>query len=157
MRLFFVPALLLCLFSSFTVKDSVGHGRPTASEVRSANAGLSAGVKVFLTFEDISGEVNVNGDNAVEMLADYLYDRTNCTIVDDANAADYILKLNVIEKKMTYRRARLVVLTTEEKEIFNSDWKVGSSDFYNGFSGSRQAIKRTLTKGLFKQYKNILK
>lgn len=33
--------------------------------------------KVYLTFEDVSGEVNVNGDDALLMLEDYIKDKTS--------------------------------------------------------------------------------
>lgn len=112
--------------------------------------------KVHLTFEEVSGEVNVNGEDALLMLEDYIKDKTSLIIVDDAESSDFIMKLSVVEKNMGNRRGSLILLDSKTAEaIFNSKWVKGTMNAFYGYSGSRHAIGRLVKSELISQYPEI--
>lgn len=123
-----------------------------------AQAQLKPDSKVHLTFEEVSGEVNVNGADALVMLEDYIKDKTTLTIVDNAQDSDFIMKLSVVEKDMGNRRGSLVLLDSETSEtIFSSKSVRGTMNGFYGYSGSRHAIGKLVKSELISQYPEIEK
>ena len=47
--------------------------------------------KVFLTFEKSSGETNVNGPDAIDMLRPYIENKTTLEVVNSIEEADYTI------------------------------------------------------------------
>ena len=66
-------------------------------------AQLSAGDNVYLQFQDTDGEVNVDGDDACEMLKSYIDGKTSLNIVESQSESKYTFVLYVIEKNKTYK------------------------------------------------------
>lgn len=138
-----MKSLLICVFGLFSFQ---------------ALAQVQEGSKVFLVFEDVAGEVNVNDEDAKAMFKDYLVNRTTVSLVDEPETADFLFKLNVVEKNMGNRRGRLTIVERSSSDVvYESKWVKGTMNAYYGYSGSRHAIGR-LTKGeLLKQYPQIEK
>lgn len=123
-----------------------------------SNAQLNASDTVFLKFQNIEGEVNVNGDNALNMLKDYLLNRTNLIIVETAVGSTYTIQLSIVEKNMGNRRGQLKIFDNQRNEvIFETKWVKGTSNAFYGYSGSRHAIGVLVRKYLLKEYQEIIK
>ena len=76
-------------------------------------AQLSAGDNVYLQFQDTDGEVNVDGDDACEMLKSYVIGKTSLSVVSNKEESDYTLVLYVIEKNMGDRKGKIDVLDSK--------------------------------------------
>jgi hypothetical protein len=123
-----------------------------------AFAQIQEGSKVFLTFENVEGEVNVNGEDAKAMLVDYLKNRTTLLLVDEPGTAEFVFKLNVVEKNMGNRRGRLTIEENASSNVlFESRWMRGTMNAFYGYSGSRHAIGRLTKDALLEQYPHIEK
>jgi hypothetical protein len=121
-------------------------------------AQLSAGDNVYLQFQDTDGEVNVDGDDACEMLKSYIDGKTSLNIVESQSESKYTFVLYVIEKNMGDRKGKIDVVDSKTgKTIFESKWKRGTMNVYYGMSGSRHAIGRVFKGQLLKEFKQIKK
>ena len=121
-------------------------------------AQLNTGDKVFLTFQNVDGEVNVSGTDAIDMLKSYIVGKTNLVIVDSAEESDYTFILSVVEKNMGNRKGKLdIVLSESKKIIFESKWVKGSMNAFYGYSGSRHAIGKVFKGQILKKYPKIKK
>jgi len=121
-------------------------------------AQLSAGDNVYLQFQDTDGEVNVDGDDACEMLKSYIDGKTSLNIVESQSESKYTFVLYVIEKNMGNRKGKIDVLDSKtDKIIFESKWKKGTMNAYYGYSGTRHAIGRVFKGQVLKEFKQIRK
>ena len=121
-------------------------------------AQLSAGDNVYLQFQDTDGEVNVDGDDACEMLKSYIDGKTSLNIVESQSESKYTFVLYVIEKNMGDRKGKIDVLESKSKKIiFESKWKRGTMNALYGYSGSRHAIGRVFKGQVLKEFKQIKK
>ena len=121
-------------------------------------AQLSAGDNVYLQFQDTDGEVNVDGDDACEMLKSYIDGKTSLNIVESQSESKYTFVLYVIEKNMGDRKGKIDVLESNSKKIiFESKWKRGTMNALYGYSGSRHAIGRVFKGQVLKEFKQIKK
>ena len=123
-----------------------------------ASAQLSNGDKVFLQFQDTEGEVNVDGNDACEMLKSYVIGKTSLSVVSNVSESDYTFVLYVIEKNMGDRKGKIDVLESKSKKIiFESKWKRGTMNALYGYSGTRHAIGRVFKGQVLKEFKQIKK
>ena len=123
-----------------------------------SSAQLSAGDNVYLQFQDTEGEVNVDGNNACEMLKSYVVDKTSLSVVSNKEDSDYTFVLYVIEKNFGDRKGKIDVVDSKTgKTIFESKWKRGTMNLYSGYSGTRHAIGVVLKKQILKEFKQIKK
>lgn len=114
--------------------------------------------KVFLTFEQTQNEVNVDGENAVEMLKDYLVGKTSLIISDSKETADFVFQLRVIEKNIGNRKGKLDIIDNQTSaSVFESKWVTGTMNAFYGYSGSRHAIGILVKDQLIKAYPVIAK
>ena len=121
-------------------------------------AQLSSGDKVYLQFQDTDGEVNVDGDDACEMLKSYIDGKTSLNIVESQSESKYTFVLYVIEKNMGDRKGKIDVLESKSKKIiFESKWKRGTINALYGYSGTRHAIGRVFKGQVLKEFKQIKK
>ncbi len=121
-------------------------------------AQLSAGDNVYLQFQDTDGEVNVDGDDACEMLKSYIDEKTSLNIVESQSESKYTFVLYVIEKNMGDRKGKIDVLESKSKKIiFESKWKRGTINALYGYSGTRHAIGRVFKGQVLKEFKQIKK
>ena len=121
-------------------------------------AQLSAGDNVYLQFQDTDNEVNVDGDDACEMLKSYIDGKTSLNIVESQSESKYTFVLYVIEKNMGDRKGKIDVLESNSKKIiFESKWKRGTMNALYGYSGSRHAIGRVFKGQVLKEFKQIKK
>lgn len=116
-----------------------------------AMAQLNTGDKVFLTFQDVDGEVNVSGTDAIDMLKSYIVGKTNLVIVDSAEESNYTFILSVVEKNMGNRKGKLDIVLSESK------WVKGSMNAFYGYSGSRHAIGKVFKGQILRKYPEIKK
>ena len=122
------------------------------------SAQLSKGDKVYLQFQDTDGEVNVDGNDACEMLKSYVIGKTSLSVVSDKEDSDYTFVLSVIEKNMGDRKGKIIVVDSKTKKtIFESKWKRGSMNAVYGYSGTRHAIGRVFKGQVLKEFKQIKK
>lgn len=120
-------------------------------------AQLKPGDKVFLTFKNIEGEVNVDGFDACNMLREYIVDMSFLIDVDSIQKSDYTFILSVFEKNMGYRRGKIDIVNTKTQElIFESKWTKGSVNMYYG-SSTKHAIAMIFKKQILKTYPEIEK
>ncbi len=123
-----------------------------------AYAQIKKDSSVFLTFENQEKEVNVNGVDAIAMLEDYIKDKTTLRVVSTKESAEYIVKLNVIEKNMGNRRGKLAILEQETSHvIFESKWMKGTMNAFYGYSGSRHAIGKLVKGELLGKFPEVQK
>ena len=121
-------------------------------------AQLSAGDNVYLQFQDTDGEVNVDGDDACEMLKSYVVGKTSLSIVSNKKESDYTFVLYVIEKNVGYRKGKIDVVDSKTgKTIFESKWKKSSINAFYGYSGTRHAISRVFKGQVLKEFSDIEK
>ena len=121
-------------------------------------AQLCAGDNVYLQFQDTDGEVNVDGDDACEMLKSYVIGKTSLSVVSNKKESDYTFVLYVIEKNMGDRKGKIDVLDSKSgKIIFESKWKRGTMNALYGYSGTRHAIGRVFKGQVLKEFKQIKK
>lgn len=122
------------------------------------NAQLKPGSSVFLTFEETKGEVNVNGNDALDMLKSYLVGKTSIVLWDSKETADFVLNLQIVEKNIGNRNGKLVVIDNKTKlSIFESKWVRGTSNAFYGYSGSRHAIGKLVKDELIDAFPAIEK
>lgn len=123
-----------------------------------AYAQLESTSKVYLQFSETEKEVNVNGNDALEMLESYVKNKTSLTIVTEIEASDYILDLAVYEKNLGNRMGQIAVLKSETKAVvFTSKWKKGTMNAFYGYSGTRHAIGRVFNGPFLKEFPSIIK
>tara|TARA_B110000091_G_scaffold83323_1_gene91693 strand:- start:59 stop:478 length:420 start_codon:yes stop_codon:yes gene_type:complete len=121
-------------------------------------AQLNAGDNVYLQFQDTDGEVNVDGDDACEMLKSYVIGKTSLSVVSNKEESDYTIVLYVIEKNVGNRKGKIDVLdSVTGKTIFESKWKKGTMNALYGYSGTRHAIGRVFKGQVLKEFKQIKK
>jgi hypothetical protein len=122
------------------------------------SAQLSASDNVYLQFQDTDGEVNVDGNDACEMLKSYVLGKTSLSVVSNKEESDYTFVLYVIEKNMGDRKGKIDVLDSKtDKIIFESKWKRGTMNALYGYSGTRHAIGRVFKGQVLKEFKQIKK
>ena len=123
-----------------------------------ASAQLSNGDKVFLQFQETEGEVNVDGNDACEMLKSYIVGKTSLNIVESESESKYTFVLYVVEKNMGNRKGKIDVVDSKTgKTIFESKWKRGDMNALYGYSGTRHAIGRVFKGQILKEFKDIKK
>jgi len=123
-----------------------------------SSAQLSADDNVYLQFQDTDGEVNVDGNDACEMLKSYVLGKTSLSVVSNKEESDYTLVLYVIEKNVGNRKGKIDVVDSETgKTIFESKWKKGTMNALYGYSGTRHAIGRVFKGQVLKEFKQIKK
>ena len=123
-----------------------------------SSAQLSAGDNVYLQFQDTDGEVNVDGNNACEMLKSYVADKTSLSVVSNKEESDYTFLLYVIEKNLGNRKGKIDVVNSKTgKTIFESKWKKGTMNAGYGYSGTRHAIGRVFKGQVLKEFSDIKK
>ena len=123
-----------------------------------SSAQLSAGDNVYLQFQDTDGEVNVDGNDACEMLKSYVVGKTSLSIVSNKEESDYTFVLYVIEKNLGDRKGKIDVVDSKTaKTIFESQWKRGTMNAFYGYSGTRHAIGRVFQGQILKEFKQIKK
>jgi hypothetical protein len=121
-------------------------------------AQLKPDSKVFMTFEQTQNEVNVDGDNAIAMLKEYIIGKTSLVISESKESADFTFKLRIIEKKIGNRRGKLDMIDNQTSAtLFESKWVTGTSNAFYGYSGSRHAIGLLVKDQLIKAFPNISK
>jgi len=121
-------------------------------------AQLKPDSKVFLTFEQTQNEVNVDGENAIAMLKEYIVGKTSLIISDSKESADFTFQLRVIEKKIGNRRGKLDIIDNQTSNtLFESKWVTGTSNAFYGYSGSRHAIGILVKDQLIKAFPDISK
>ena len=121
-------------------------------------AQLNTGDNVYLQFQDTDGEVNVDGDDACEMLKSYVIGKTSLSVVSNKEESDYTIVLYVIEKNVGNRKGKIDVLdSVTGKTIFESKWKKGTMNALYGYSGTRHAIGRVFKGQVLKEFKQIKK
>ena len=121
-------------------------------------AQLKPDSKVFMTFEQTQNEVNVDGDNAIAMLKEYIIGKTSLVISESKESADFTFKLRIIEKKIGNRRGKLDIIDNHTSAtLFESKWVTGTSNAFYGYSGSRHAIGLLVKDQLIKAFPNISK
>jgi len=121
-------------------------------------AQLNSSSKIYLEFNETDKEVNVNGQDALRMLADYVKNKTTLEIVSKQESSDYILNLSVYEKNMGNRMGKIEIVDFKTNDvIFASKWKKGSMNAFYGYSGTRHAIGRVFNGGLLKEFPSIAK
>ena len=122
------------------------------------SAQLSASDNVYLQFQDTEGEVNVDGNDACEMLKSYVLGKTSLSVVSNKEESDYTFVLYIIEKNMGDRKGKIDVLDSKtDKIIFESKWKRGTMNALYGYSGTRHAIGRVFKGQVLKEFKQIKK
>ena len=122
------------------------------------SAQLSASDNVYLQFQDTDGEVNVDGNDACEMLKSYVLGKTSLSVVSNKEESDYTFVLYIIEKNMGNRKGKIDVLDSKtDKIIFESKWKKGTMNALYGYSGTRHAIGRVFKGQVLKEFKQIKK
>jgi len=115
----------------------------------SCYAQLSSSSKIYLEFAETKNEVNVNGEDALNMLADYVKNKTTIEIVNSSEGSDFTMLLSVYERNMGNRMGKIEVInSTTKKSVFESKWKKGTMNAFYGYSGTRHAIGRVF-KGQF--------
>tara|TARA_B110000438_G_C15349985_1_gene451667 strand:- start:100 stop:519 length:420 start_codon:yes stop_codon:yes gene_type:complete len=123
-----------------------------------SSAQLSAGDNVYLQFQDTDGEVNVDGNDACEMLKSYVVGKTSLNVVDNKEESDYTFVLYVIEKNMGDRKGKIDVIDSKTgKTIYESKWKKGTLNALYGYSSTRHAIGRVFKGQVLKEFKQIKK
>ena len=121
-------------------------------------AQLKPDSKVFMTFEQTQNEVNVDGDNAIAMLKEYIIGKTSLVISESKESADFTFKLRIIEKKIGNRRGKLDIIDNQTSStLFESKWVTGTSNAFYGYSGSRHAIGILVKDQLIKAFPDISK
>ncbi len=119
---------------------------------------ISSGDNVYLQFQDTDGEVNVDGNDACEMLKSYVVGKTSLNIVSNKEDSDFTFMLSVIEKNMGDRKGKIDVIdSTSGKVIFESKWKRGTMNALYGYSGTRHAIGRVFKGQILKEFKTLKK
>lgn len=117
---------------------------------------LIEGSRLFLVYSQTEGEGNVDGDDAVRMLKDYIEVKTTCTVVNSIDNADFIVNLYVVKKAMADRKAMITIKhILTDREVFKSKWARGSSSAFSGYSGTRAAIDNVIKKYLLSSYPKI--
>lgn len=109
--------------------------------------------RIFLEFIPTENEDNVNGDDAIEMLKDYIKGYSSCTIVNSVDEADFLINLSVIKGFAGDRKAKITLIYLgNKKEVFSTEWVKGTSNAFHGYSGTRHAIARIVKNKLSKKY-----
>ena len=123
-----------------------------------SSAQLSSGDNVYLQFQETDSEVNVDGNDACEMLKSYVVGKTTLQVVSSKEASDFTFLLSVIEKNMGDRKGKIDVLDSKtDKVIFESKWKRGTMNALYGYSGTRHAIGRVFKGQILKEFKTLKK
>ena len=111
-----------------------------------------------MQFQETEGEVNVDGNDACEMLKSYVLGKTSLSVVSNKEESDYTFVLYIIEKNMGDRKGKIDVLDSKtDKIIFESKWKRGTMNALYGYSGTRHAIGRVFKGQVLKEFKQIKK
>ncbi len=124
----------------------------------SAFAQLKPGSKVFLEFEDIEGEVNVNGEDALAMLLPYVTDKTKLKVVKSKEESDFVFVLSAYELNMGNRKGKIAILDSKTNEVeFDTGLEKASSSAFYGYSGTRALVGELIKKNIIKEYPKIEK
>jgi hypothetical protein len=126
-----------------------------------ASAQISSGNNVYLQFQNIEGEANVDGDDACEMLKSYVIGKTTLQVVTSKEESDFTFLLSVIEKRMWpsgNRKGKIDVLDSKtDKIIFESKWRKGAVMAFYGYSSTRHAVARLVKDEILTEFKAINK
>lgn len=123
---------------------------------RQVSEKLMVGSRVFLEYSLTEGKRNVNGDDAVRMLKDYIEGKTRCIVVNSKDEADFAINLFVIKKGGGVRRSMISIThILTNKVVYKTKWVRGDTTVYYGMSGTRKSIGKIVKKYLVKHYRLI--
>jgi hypothetical protein len=121
-----------------------------------ATAQLKPGSKVYFVFEETVEEVNVDGEDALEMLRSYVKGKSSLQIVDSKEKSEFTFILSVIEKNMGKRKGKIVILENKSNNvIFNTDWQKANSSAFYGYSGTRAVIGKMMKHYILEEFPEI--
>lgn len=126
---------------------------------KQASLELIPSSKLFLSFVFTENEENVDGDDAKNMLKDYIKDKTKCVIVNSTDEADFIIELRVVKKSGSTRSAKILITNIlTNKVVCESTWIDGKFTAYfnyTGYSGSKAAIEKVAKSYILEKYPAI--
>lgn len=112
--------------------------------------------KVYINYEFTEKANNVDPSDAIDLLTDYLKDKTSLVIVDSLHKANFSIDLKMIKGGMDTRKGYIVIKEAKTNEIiFHSKEVKGASTAFSGYSASRQ-VMRSIIKELLKKYPTII-
>jgi hypothetical protein len=111
--------------------------------------------KVFLTFKETSGQPNSEPNYALDILREYVKNKSSLVLVHTAGEADFAFILSVYEKGNTNMGKIDIVKAGTDQAIFESTWTKGRASMYYGYSGVRHAIGTIFNKEILKKYPHI--
>jgi hypothetical protein len=111
--------------------------------------------KVYLTFKETKGQPNSEPNYALEILREYVKNKSSLAIVNTAGEADFTFILSVYEQGKTNMGKIDIVKAGTDQAIFESSWTKGRASMYYGYSGVRHAIGTIFNKEILKKYPHI--
>ena len=117
---------------------------------------ISEDAKVYLEYEKVDREVNVNGRDAIKMFESYIDGYTDLQVVRTREESEFTFVLSVFEKNLGYRQGKFVVLDSKSsKEVYDTGWVKGMPLPFYGSSGTRHAIARAFIDEFLEEYRHI--
>ncbi len=117
---------------------------------------ISEDAKVYLEYEKVDREVNVNGRDAINMLESYIDGYTDLQVVRNKEESEFTFVLSVFEKNFGNRQGKIIVLDSKSsKEIYDTGWVKGMPLVFYGYSGTRHAIARAFIDEFLEEYRHI--
>ena len=117
---------------------------------------IAENARVYLEFEKVDKEVNVNGRDALGMFESYIEGYSDLEVVTDKEASEITFVLFVFEKNFGYRRGKINVLNSNSGDlIYDTGWVKGMPLVFYGYSGTRHAIARAFIDEFLEEYPHI--
>lgn len=117
---------------------------------------LIPGSRILLAYIATEGEGNVNGHDATGMLKSYIEGKTSCIVVNSVDEADFIMKLQVIQKFMGDRNAKISIQhIASDQTIYESKWIRGTATAFYGYSSTRAAVGKLIKNHLHKKFPKV--
>jgi hypothetical protein len=124
----------------------------------STSAQIDENAKVYVEFENIEDEVNVNGRDACGMFEDYINKYTHLNVVRSKEESNITFVLSVYEKNMGNRRGKIDVYDSKSGElIYMTGWVKGMMLVFYGYSGTKHAIARAFIDHFLEEYPDLKK
>jgi len=118
---------------------------------------LIPGSRILIKYIPTENANNINGNDAAKMLIGHIQGKTSCVVVNSIDEADFVIELRVIEKLLGYRSAKIALKhILSNKIVLETKWEKGSPSAFNGYSGSRAAIGKTVKKDLLLEFPKII-
>jgi hypothetical protein len=111
--------------------------------------------KVFLSLKETSGQTNSEPNYALDILREYVKNKSSLELVHTAGEADFTFILSVYEVGKTNMGKIDIVKAGTDQTIFESTWVKGRASMYYGYSGVRHAIGTIFNKEILKKYPHI--